>query len=176
MDDNLLKQIEDLHNKKNAGNDPLGKIAKLGEEAAELAASIQKLVIVEQGLYPSRYDRERAFNHVIEEVADVYALMKVAGLTPETADPNTRQALLDQLLFKACRFIERMDLYKKWKKDEPPVVSKVVHRRGKHLRRIKRKNQPVKVSGLRTGEIVLSMMPTYDVFNNPWAQGLEGDF
>lgn len=176
--DQMLYQLKQAYDAKQNTQSELGKLAKLGEEAAELAAAIAKYVEIESGIYECRSGPEKAFSHVIEEACDVFNMLEVCRLTPGTAQPKMRDVLIDRLVYKGFRFIDRLELYKEWKKARDPQVRAKGGKKHKHHGGGKRNR------GIPALDIIIRMErdggctlnSARRVNNNPWAEGLRGDF
>lgn len=164
--DFMLERLKGLYDAKQAKQSELGKLAKLGEEAAELSAAISKYVQIKSGLYPSRSSEEKAYEHVLEEVCDTYQNMMVCRLTPDTATTEMKPKLIDRIVYKAFRFIDRTDLYKVWKKKNN---TNTCPKKSRSLGIIS-VGLPTDLSGVAD--------PCEHPFTsiNIWGAGLEGDF
>lgn len=171
-----LEKLKAEYEAKQAEQSPTGQFAKLSEEAAELAAAINKYLQIDMGLYDCRSSKEKAWEHVLEEVGDVLMMLKVCKLTPKTADPVTRGKLIHRMIYKAFRFVGREKDYKDFAAKERQDTLKAapsvrLSKRGRHKR-----------TKDRTIEIFIGapgMMPRQGIYTgneNPWLEGMRGDF
>lgn len=177
---NMIPELEKLkaeYEAKQAKQTPAGKLAKLSEEASELAAAINKYLQIDMGLYECRSSKEKAWDHVIEEVGDVLMMLKVCKLTLNSADQVTRGNLIHRMIYKAFRFVGREKDYKRF------MLETAAHQEHQKIGIIRRgKNRRGKHRKDRTIEILIGgpgMMPRQGIYTgneNPWREGMAGDF
>lgn len=85
-----------------------GRLSKLGEEASELAAAIQKYIGITRCEWPDRRTADEAYEKIISEAADVFGMLEAANLTPMNARGETAERLMKAIEFKRMRFTDRI--------------------------------------------------------------------
>ncbi|MCM1295166.1 MAG: hypothetical protein NC311_06465 [Muribaculaceae bacterium] len=184
MDQRMI-ELKKAYDAKQATQNPLGQLLKLSEEASELAAAINKYVEITAGYYDCKSGQEKARKHIIEEACDVYTMLNVCKLTPGTVeDPETYGKIIHRLVYKAYRFIDRLDLFKVWEKPavkvDIPDRPRSRHKNDNHAGKRHKKGYRG-VTAPHGIDIILriprDMSGCVGLNNgNPWGEGLEGDF
>lgn len=176
-------ELKKAYDAKQNTQSKMGQLLKLSEECSELAAAINKYVEIETGLYECKSGPAKAWDHVIEEACDVATMMLNCKLTLNTVeDPAVGNAMITRMVYKAYRFIDRLDLFKQWMKSKNPTKRNSGHKKDTNAKNHKRRNQPVKLKRRDHGIDITVSIPRdysgvcYSGNDNPWREGMEGDF